>query len=153
MNSRTIQQLTNDRIYSRNIPSTGLTNPISFRPVITKYTHTVESLDTNITENDPGIFMVNKMFTPGDRKSPWVGYKNSIDVESILRDQLTSIGQDKKYVPNIIGDMYKVTISPQPQQDIADFPYLFKQPVFGPFNPVHNTELQFTFNNSSRLRR
>jgi hypothetical protein len=151
MNSRAIQQVSNDRIYSRNIPSVTIANPISFRPVITKYTHQVKPLPM-IPEDNTNTFSVDTTFTPGDRKSPWAGYKNSIDVESILRDQITPLGESKKYVPNIFGDMYNDPIQATSNNDIMVYPYLFKEPEVASSNPPQNTQTNFSFYNSSRLR-
>lgn len=151
MNSRAIQQMTNDRIYSRNIPAVPMDNPLSFRPVITKYTKEVLPLPT-VEKDNTNNFSVNTTFTPGDRKSPWAGYKKSVDVESILRDQTTYIGKDRKYVPNVLGDMYIDPVYSQ-SNNIEAYPYLFKQPEFGPFNPGKGIKAPLTFYNSSRLGR
>jgi hypothetical protein len=151
MNSRAIQQLTNDRIYSRNIPSIVIDNPISFRPVVTKYTHHVKPLPM-VPEDNTITFKVDNTFNPGDRKSPWAGYKNAVDVESILRDQITPLGESKKYVPNIFGDMYNDSLQSSGNNDIMTYPYLFKEPEVGSSTPKQNTYTNFSFYNSSRLR-
>ena len=154
MNSRAIQQLTNDRIYSRNIPSSHLDNPISFRPVITKYTKIPDPLPKPYMDNSAPPFSISTTFNPGSRKSPWIGYKNAVDAESILRDQVTNIGEQKKYVPNVLGDLYHVSVSEdKPSVGITTFPYLFKNPTFNPFNPGEGITCEFTFYNSCRTNK
>ena len=152
MNSRTIHQLTNDRIYSRNITSDAMNNPISFRPVITKYTKDLQPIfktpDDNII-----TFSTNRVVIKSDPKSSWIGTNKSVDVESVLRDQTTYLGKDKKYVPNIFGDMYNDAVYSPATSDIVAYPYLFKQPEFSPFNPGHNIKANLAFYNSSRLGR
>ena len=152
MNSRMIHQIINDRIYSRNIPSAPLDNPISFRPIITKYTHgQVCPLPLPIMGDHP--FSVSTTFSPGDRESPWIGYRNAIDTESILRDQITNKGVQKKYVPNALGDMYTVSVSEHTSESLTEFPYLFKKPVFDAFNPGEGISHPFTFYNASRINK
>ena len=154
MNSRTIQQQTNERIYARNVPPVTLDNPISFRPVITRYTIVPKPLPMPYTGNNDPPFSVSTTFNPGDRQSPWIGYKNAIDAESTLRDQLTNLGAQKKYVPNIMGDLYNVSVaSTHSGNGIVDFPHLFIEPTFGPFNPGDGIQVKYNFYNSSRTNK
>jgi hypothetical protein len=104
--------------------------------------------------NNHPVFSVSTTFNPGDRQSPWIGYKNAIDAESTLRDQLTNLGSQKKYVPNVLGDLYNVSVaSPHSGKGIVDFPYLFNEPTFGPFNPGDGIEAKYTFYNSCRTNK
>ena len=147
MSSRVIQQETNDRIYSRNHPSHNVANPISFRPVITKYTRVVAPLPDAID-----AAYTSFTFIPGDRKSPWTGYKQSVDIESSLRDQTTRIGDTRMYSPNVFGDLYNAPMPINGSANIPEFPYLIQQDmVGGSAVPIYNQP--FAFYNSSRTNR
>jgi hypothetical protein len=135
-------------MYSRNIPPTALYNPLSFRPVITKYTEVVRPLPNAIDDNIS--FTVQRDFSPGDRMAPFHGYQTAVDVESVLRDQVSAIGTPKQYSPNVLGDLYN---SPVPHiQDAMDkdFPYLFKNPSVATTMHHADPPTRFAFNNSSR---
>lgn len=148
MSSRFIQQATNDRMYSRNISPAALYNPLSFRPVITKYTKAVQPLPKAIDANIS--FTIQNDFSPGDRMAPFHGYQVAVDVESVLRDQVSVIGQPKQYSPNAMGDLYNSYVPHIPHAIDIDFPYLFKTPSVATTIHKHEPPTRFAFNNNSR---
>jgi hypothetical protein len=155
MNSRTIQHITNQRLYARNVPPVPLPNPVGFRPVNTKYCPQPPYPLPNTSVNMNVPYNIHTEFNPGDRPSPWTGYKNSVDVESILRDQIKNLGDCSRYAPNVLGDMYIVNVgqSHENNQSVAEFPHLFKSPEMSPFNPGKGISITSTFNSSTRIGR
>lgn len=102
----------NEKISTRYFPDAELKPNIDFRPVPTKY-----SLFP-IIDRKPEIIKNEKMylehhvelnFNPGNKKGPFSGYKNNIEIENILRNQKTFLNNDEigsKYIPSLKSDLY-----------------------------------------------
>lgn len=140
-----IQQTINDRIYSRNIPSTNLEPYLSDRPLNTKYVHlhnintiqkqlNIQQIQHTLDEKYKNYNMI-EVFNPGTSAGPWSGYSSNIDTESILRDQEHRIPCKPTYLPNYnTSDLYTIH-APYAPQNIKEFPYL-------PANIIQTNELK-----------
>ena len=114
----------NQRIYSRNIPSS--TPPVHFssRPVPTKYT-TMPILDHRIT---PKVMVSSTQFTDKDflPGTHGPGFSQKVDDESKLRNITYAIQRASQavYVPSSNSDLYVYTVPPK--QVEQPHPHLFK---------------------------
>jgi hypothetical protein len=102
---------TNVRIYDRNIPSSVLQPNFNARPVPTKYTHMpiVDHRDMSLVNIEicPS-FDVSTTFNPGNAKSPWCGFANNVDTESLLRSQVFALQCNSQavYIPDSNSELY-----------------------------------------------
>ena len=146
----------NERIYDRNIPSHMLQPYLSVRPVETKYT-VLPIVDPRTPANVPlkkqPIYNSEKVFNPGNTRSPWSGYVANVNVESELRNQIFALQSCSQavYVPSSSSDMYPHTFklgdSKKYQQP---FPDLFARETFSEFNPNPEGIGEGTFQNCTR---
>ena len=143
----------NQRIYSRNIPSNELQPQYSIRPTSTKYGY-MPILDQYKKANVPlstyTQYSTNKIFNPGNAKSPWSGFSNNVNVESSLRNQYFALQKcnQSEFVPSTDSDLYKTTVDFKPIQQTH--PLLFDKPDFAPFNPNTFNLGNNLFNNHTR---
>ena len=114
----------NQRIYSRNIPSSEPPVQFSPRPVPTKYT-TMPILDHRITSKVmiKSTSFSTKDFLPGIHGP---GYSDQVDDESKLRNitYATQRASRAVYVPSSKSDLYVHQIPPKPVEQ--PHPHLFK---------------------------
>ena len=143
----------NDRISSRNIPSTPLEPSYYHVPVSTKYAY-MPILDqrkpATVPLNNYPVFSPHDTFNPGNSMAPWAGFANSVNIESSLRSQFFALQhcEQSEYVPSSSSDLYNVYVPPNPIKQ--PFPNLFKKEVFDHCNPnPHNLGNNF-FNNNTR---
>jgi hypothetical protein len=143
----------NDRISSRNIPSTPLEPSYYHVPVSTKYAY-MPILDqrkpATVPLNNYPVFSPYNTFNPGNSMAPWAGFANNVNVESSLRSQFFALQhcEQSEYVPSSSSDLYNVYVPPNPVKQ--PFPNLFKKEVFDHSNPnPHNLGNNF-FNNNTR---
>jgi hypothetical protein len=143
----------NDRISSRNIPSTPLEPSYYHVPVSTKYAY-MPILDqrkpATVPLNNYPVFSPHATFNPGNSMAPWAGFANNVNVESSLRSQFFALQhcEQSEYVPSSSSDLYNVYVPPNPVKQ--PFPNLFKKEVFDHCNPnPHNLGNNF-FNNNTR---
>jgi hypothetical protein len=143
----------NDRISSRNIPSTPLEPSYYHVPVSTKYAY-MPILDqrkpATVPLNNYPVFSPHATFNPGNSMAPWAGFANNVNVESSLRRQFFALQhcEQSEYVPSSSSDLYNVYVPPNPVKQ--PFPNLFKKEVFDHCNPnPHNLGNNF-FNNNTR---
>ena len=138
-----IVDISNDRIFNRNLSSQPLQPYLSVRPVMTKYSimpivdprapiHT--KLEQQPTYNS------HTNFNPGNRVSPWSGFASNVNVESELRNQVYALQKCSQsvYVPASNSDLYQFKFNPVYSHIQQPFPDLFKQNSYNDFNP--NTE-------------
>lgn len=139
-----IQRQTNERIYSRNIPSAPLQPYLDVRPLNSKYTHLpiVEPrvMQHQVPLNQYATYSPKSVFNPGNRDAPYSGYAAAINTESELKGQLYALQKCSQsvYVPKSSSDLYTnsfVTHSTwiAPSADQHDL--LFKQEKWDEFNP------------------
>lgn len=147
------QQILNERISDRNIPSETLQPVFSNRPVSTKYSkmsivdqYKLATVPLNVTAS----YNVGKIFNPGNDQAPWSGYANNVDIETILRNQTFALQKSDKsaYIPSTNSDLYNVEVVGR--QENQQFPRLFLSQEFTPFNPNPHNLGQDVFNNSTR---
>lgn len=143
----------NDRISSRNIPSTPLEPSYYHVPVSTKYAY-MPILDqrkpATVPLNNYPVFSPHDTFNPGNSMAPWAGFANNVNIESSLRSQFFALQhcEQSEYVPSSSSDLYNVYVPPNPIKQ--PFPNLFKKEVFDHCNPnPHNLGNNF-FNNNTR---
>ena len=84
----------NNRISSRNIPSTGLKPQFSMRPAATKYGY-MPILDqykkASVPNNSYTPYSTSGVFNPGNATAPWSGFSNNVNLESQLRNQIFAL--------------------------------------------------------------
>jgi hypothetical protein len=144
----------NDRISSRNVPSSPL-QPFYYQvPVSTKYGY-MPILDQRkpptVPLNNYPVYSPHTTFNPGNNMAPWSGFANNVNVESSLRRQFFGLQdcEQAEYVPSSSSDLYNVYVPPKPEKQ--PFPNLFKKESFDPFNPNPNNLGNNFFNNFTRV--
>jgi hypothetical protein len=147
------QESLNERISSRNIPSSYLEPQFSMRPVPTKYVFmpmidSIQKSSVPIASTMP--YNVGKTFNPGTAQAPWSGYANNVDIETILRNQTFALQKcdQSLYVPSSMSDLYNV--SAVGRQEEQTHPGLFEQPHLESFNPNSLNIATDVFNNATR---
>ena len=153
-----IQNTTNERILTRNVPSQFLQPYLNVRPLNTKYT-VMPIVEPRVRSTVPlqqmPVFNPQKVFNPGNTKSPWSGFASAVNTESELRNQIYALQHSEQsvYVPSSKSDLYQYSFTPQSSQQVQQpFPDLFKQEQFNTFNPNTLGIGQGTFNNSTRAQ-
>jgi hypothetical protein len=121
----------NSRINSRQFADSPLEPYFDPRPVTTKYSH-FPIINRRSTMNEPAIkyndYHMNINFNPGTSKSPFSGFINNIDKETILRNQNFAIQRGAEqgiYVPSSNSDLYKTSIISRPS--VQPYPNLFNK--------------------------
>lgn len=143
----------NDRISSRNIPSSPL-QPFYYQvPVSTKYGY-MPILDQRkepiVPLNNYPVYNPHNTFNPGNNMAPWSGFANNINTESSLRSQFFALQNcdQSNYVPSSTSDLYNIYVPPKPVKQ--PYPDLFKKEIFDPYNPNPNNLGNNFFNNDTR---
>lgn len=152
-----IQKQTNQRIYSRNIPSQMLQPYIDVRPVMTKYSYfPIVDPRKNISAplQQMPTYNINKVFNPGNTQSPWSGFATNINKESELRNQIYALQKCSQavYVPSSNSDLYSYNFRTKTQANPHEL--LFKNESFETFNPNPAPEIcgSGIFNNNTRCQ-
>jgi hypothetical protein len=133
-----IHRDTNNRIYSRVIPSQPLQQYLDARPVLTKYSY-LPVVDPRKESNVPVKlypYSTHTVFNPGNDWAPWSGF--NANAESELRNQLYALQKCSQsvYVPKSSSDLYISPIAPsQMKSSIPEHSLLFKEEQFNAFNP------------------
>jgi|LauGreStaDraftv2_3_1035109.scaffolds.fasta_scaffold81407_2 hypothetical protein len=154
--SSDIIEQTNERISSRNIPSSMLQPYLDVRPVQTKYVH-LPIVDIKPVQKtplvQPPLYSVNQTFNPGTRKSPWCGFTENVNVESELRGQKYALQKSDQavYVPSSKSDLYSYKFENNMNQQ-QQFPQLFTPQTFPVFNPNPENIGNDFFNNNTRVQ-
>lgn len=143
----------NNRISSRNIPSTSLQPQYSIRPTSTKYGFMPivdQSKQATTPLNKYKSYSTSQIFNPGNAKAPWDGFSNNVNVESSLRNQFFALQkcEQSEFVPSSDSDLYKTTVDFKPIQQTH--PLLFDKHDFSPFNPNTLNLGNNLFNNHTR---
>jgi hypothetical protein len=152
-----IHRETNQRIYSRNIPSQMLQPYIDVRPVMTKYSYfpiVDPRKNINVPLQQMATYNVHEVFNPGNSQSPWSGFATNINTESELRNQIYALQKCSQavYAPSSNSDLYdyrfKTITKPNPHE------LLFRDQSFDSFNPNPAPSIcgSGIFNNSTRCQ-
>ncbi len=133
-----IHKETNQRIYSRNIPSQLLQPYIDVRPVMTKYSYfpiVDPRKNISVPLQQMPTFNVQQVFNPGNTQSPWSGFATNINVESELRNQIYALQKCSQsvYVPSSNSDLYNYRFQTRTQPNPHEL--LFRNDNFESFNP------------------
>jgi len=155
-NCSKIQDITNQRIYDRNIPSQFLQPYLDVRPVMTKYSvmpivDPRKSSNVNMKQNP--IYNSSYVFNPGNTKSPWSGYASQVNTESELKNQIFALQRCSQsvYVPSSNSDLYNFSFNPEKiNNEVNVFSNLFKEEKFSSFNPNTQNIGNELFNNYTR---
>ena len=150
-----IRSETNNRIYSRNIPSKLLQPYIDVRPVMTKYSYLPivdprKEIKTRF-EQLP-TYNSEKVFNPGNTESPWSGFASQINKESMLRNQFFALQKCDQgdYIPSTTSCLYNTSLDLERKS--ATHQELFSKQDFKSFNPNPDSKIigNDRFNNNTR---
>lgn len=151
------QELTNKRIYDRNIPSQMLQPYIDVRPVLTKYSYfpiVDPRRELNVPMKQMPTYNVHTVFNPGNTTSPWSGFASHINKESELRNQIYALQKcsNSYYIPNSNSDLYKYNFKTENTHNPHEL--LFEKEKFPSFNPNPEPEIvgSSAFYNSTRTQ-
>jgi hypothetical protein len=152
-----IHKQTNQRIYSRNIPSQMLQPYLNVRPVMTKYSYfPIVDPRKNISAplQQMPTYNVHQVFNPGNAVAPWSGFATNINTESELRNQIYALQKCSQsvYVPSSESDMYKYNFHTKSQPNPHEL--LFRTESFESFNPNPSPGIcgSGIFNNNTRCQ-
>ena len=137
-----IHNITNMRIYDRNLPSQMLQPYIDVRPVMTKYSYLPivdPRKELGVKMEQMPTYDPHTIFNPGNTQSPWSGFASNINVESELRNQIYALQKCSQsvYVPNSTSDLYMFNFIPENQTPVQFQAHglLFSKDNFDSFNP------------------
>ena len=156
-----IHNITNMRIYDRNLPSQMLQPYIDVRPVMTKYSYLPivdPRKELHVKMEQMPTFNPHTVFNPGNTQSPWSGFASNINTESELRNQIYALQKCSQsvYVPNSQSDLYKYNFIPENQMPTSFQPHglLFSKDSFSSFNPNPDPNIVGTnlFSNPTRAQ-
>lgn len=156
-----IHNMTNRRIYDRNLPSQMLQPYVSVRPVMTKYSYfpiVDPRKELNVRMEQMPTYNSHLVFNPGNTQSPWSGFASNINVESELRNQIYALQKCSQsvYVPQSNSDLYKYSFTPNSASSNLFQPHslLFRQDNFDNFNPNPNNNIVGSnmFSNPTRVQ-
>lgn len=133
-----IHKDTNQRIYSRNIPSQMLQPYIDVRPVMTKYSYfpiVDPRKNISVPLQQMPTYNVHQVFNPGNTQSPYSGFATNINKESELRNQIYALQKCSQatYVPSSNSDLYSYKFQTKTQPNPHQL--LFENQSFNTFNP------------------
>jgi len=124
----------NNRIAQRNIPGRQLEPNFAPRAVPTQCVlfpafdqRPLSSVDRNAFP----AYEQSSTFNPGSDRAPSSGYRNNIDLETVLRNQTVALQHGASqgvYVPSSKSDLYNNTI--EPTYGTQPHPDLFTRPQF-----------------------
>ena len=144
----------NERISKRNMPSQPLQPQYSMRPASTKYS-IMPIVDPRVTNHTVQMqsyptYNVGETFNPGNAQAPWSGFATNIDTFSELRNQGVALQHcnQREYVPSSNSDLYESVIPVS--QSIQTHPLLFKEEQFAPVNENPYNMGQKVFANHTR---
>ena len=153
-----IHNITNMRIYDRNIPSQMLQPYVDVRPVMTKYSYfpiVDPRKELDVTMKQYPTFNPHNVFNPGNTQSPWSGFASNINTESELRNQVFALQKCSQavYVPSSNSDLYSYSFKPSMNQ-LQQHDLLFKKDSFDSFNPNPNPDVvgTYMFSNPTRAQ-
>jgi hypothetical protein len=152
-----IHNITNMRIYDRNLPSQMLQPYLDVRPVMTKYSYLPivdPRKELNVKMEQMPTFNPHTVFNPGNTQSPWSGFASNINTESELRNQIYALQKCSQsvYVPNSNSDLYNYKFKTQKQANPHEL--LFLNESFPQFNPNPDTKIVGSgiFMNNTRVQ-
>ena len=154
----TNEDIINERMYMRNVPSNKLQSCYSTRPVPTKYTKLPiinHKQNTTIPLDNIPYFNIKQTFNPGNAQAPFSNFATNVNTESMLRNQIFALANCDKstYVPGTNSDLYNKQIIQDNPNIIQKFPYLFKTQNFPIFNPNQCNLGNNFFDNNTRIDR
>ena len=110
MSNKQINDETNTRIYTRNVPTQQLQPYFDIKPTSTGRCSVFPIADTREANNHTyPQYDINSVFNPGNRKAPWSGFSSRVMDESILRNQIYPLqksNNETTYVPSSTSDLY-----------------------------------------------
>ena len=149
--------LINNNIYTRNIPSAEIKMHFSPRSVSTKYSHLPildHKSEATVSLKNNEDYSEN-IFFPGNRKPHYCGFASNVDSESTLRNQFFALqkSDQAQWFPSTNSDLYKHEVNFTNNNIALDSSLLFNQEVFDDFNPnISNNIGHNIFDNSTRVQ-
>jgi hypothetical protein len=149
-----INETTDKRIFTRNIPSHTIQPYFNVRPASTKYTimPIVEPRKhVSVPLHQFATYDIHNTFNPGNDMAPWSGFASNVNVESELRNQIYALQSSDQsiYVPSSHSDLYKVHVETSKPQ-FQPYPQLFQKEIYNNFNPNSENVGKGTFYNHTR---
>lgn len=143
----------NGRMEQRHYSDTPLNPNYNPRPISTKYTH-LQVYQSRKPANETLLkypeFETQTNFYPGSQNAPFAGYSNSVDLETILRNQTTKLqhgAEQSVYIPSSNSDLYKTQMPIESQPMQQPHPNLFKKEKYAPssnnFHPNIGQDMLF----------
>ncbi len=141
-----IHRDTNDRMYSRNVPSTPLQPYFRVAPLATKYMYmptTIDAPPSSVPVVTAPTFDLRHTFNPGTAMAPWSGFASHVNDESVLRNQVFALqkGSQAVYVPSSHSDLYEYSVNPRATAYLPEHPYLGSN-AWTP-SPTHQPQHQY----------
>ena len=151
-----IVDISNERLFNRNLSSQPLQPYLSVRPVMTKYS-IMPIVDPrapiNVKLEQQPTYNSYTNFNPGNTMSPWSGFASNINLESELRNQVYALQNCSQsvYIPSSDSDLYHFQFKPTEHKQVHQpFPDLFKKELYSDFNPNNENIAKGTFYNHTR---
>ena len=168
--------LMNNEIMKRNVPSQPLQPYFDIPSVNTRYVVqpkydfssppcilSKKDDDLELYNNQHSTYDINTYFFPGNRKAPFSGFSNNINMESQLRNQHIKLSRtdNNLYVPHSKSNLYNFTMSTSklqgPSSNINPHYLLFQDYDKLCVNETPSQQLMDSdkciFNNNSRLNK
>jgi hypothetical protein len=127
--------MTNNKIFNRNIPSKPIQPYFSVAPVSTKYS-VLPILDVRKPNMEPlhqyPSYSTSSVFNPGTNGGPWSAYSANINDESILRNQIYALQHSSQatYIPSSKSDLYNTSnLLKHASHTNQQFPLLFRETI------------------------
>lgn len=151
-----VDDMNNERIADRNIPSAKLQPYFSQRSTSTKYTKFMDASpppSNAVPLQTFPNYSPADAFNPGNRAAPWSGFASSIDIESDIRNQFYALQRcpQASHVPSAGSDLYTLQSFSHPEKtNVQSHPLLFTQDKLERFNPNVTNSSRGMFNNHTR---
>ena len=143
----------NSRMVARDYPDVSLQPNYDPRPVSTKYSH-FPALQGRRPNHEPSLnypsFTPESNFYPGTQNAPGSGYRDNVNLETILRNQTAPLqhgAHQGVYIPSSESDLYKAQVPVSNMQEAQPHPNLFRRFTYqteqNNFHPNIGQELLF----------
>lgn len=149
-----INDETNDRIYTRNLPHQQLQPYLNVTPTSAGRCNVFPIADLRESNvHNFAQYDITTMFNPGNRKAPWSGFSSKIMDESILRNQIHPLQKSNSattYVPSSRSDLYVSPVNSSVGA-IPQFP-LLSETYIPPVNVTPKPSDPLLFGNHTRYQ-
>ena len=144
----------NHKIYERNVPSSMIPQPLSFRSTPTKYSLFPVLENSNPEPSKLRDFSLENTFFPGIN-APYCGYVNKVNDESYLKNMFFALQScpQASWVPDSTSELYN-TRKMHDSLNISKHHRLFEKDDLGMSNPnpCNITLGRNLFDNNTRMQ-